>query len=99
MTKIGITDVPKPGERIPGEHDLVIGWFPEPLVPLEQRFLADNVGGRQDIIAGQEGWYIEGSLGTLPYDTKKQLIKETLEEIRQNPHERYLNFWKQIKGE
>jgi hypothetical protein len=93
MKKIGITDVPKLGKRVPGEHDLVIGWFPEPMLPLQKRYLADNVGGHQDKINGQEGWYIEGSLGILPYDTKKQLVKGALEEIRQNPQERYLNCW------
>ncbi len=94
MVKISITQVPKPENREPGVHDLVIGWFPEPLLGIEQKFLAYR-GALPNKIRDQTGYLIGSSLGTIPYDDAQKLMQNALDEIKRNPAQRYLAIFNQ----
>ena len=89
MEKISVLQVPTPTNLKPGQEDLVIGWFPEPLIPLEQRILVGK-GALIDRIGGQSGYFTDASLGTIPYDRAQELKEKALDQIRQNPTQRYL---------
>ncbi|MBI2558315.1 hypothetical protein HYW20_03250 [Candidatus Woesearchaeota archaeon] len=89
---ISVRDVPKPGERKPGEFDMIIAWFPTPLLPIEERILCER-GATIDEVVGQKGYLIQGSLGTLSYEKAQELKEYYLKQIKQNPKERCLAFY------
>ncbi len=97
MEKISVTKVPEIGHSIPGEQDLIIGWFPEPLLPIEERVLADR-GALSSKIEGQKGYHIVRSHGIISYDHAQDIKQKALESIKQNHQERYLVFFSN-KGE
>ncbi len=71
---------------------MIVGWFPYPLLPLEERILVER-GAHIDMIDSHKGYLIECSLGTMPYEKAQELRKNALEVIKQTAVESYLFFW------
>ncbi|MBS3114463.1 hypothetical protein J4448_05160 [Candidatus Woesearchaeota archaeon] len=69
---------------------MVLGWVPKSLLtPIEQKALI-NHGFYPDQIGGQSGYFIDASLGTIPYCRAQGLKQNALDQIRQHPEQRYL---------
>ena len=89
MPTISVTRIPKPEDRKAGKSDLIIGWFPKPLLPIEEKVLLER-GAKINTFGDNIGYLVEGYPRTLLYEKTQELKEHYLELIKRNPNERLL---------